>query len=146
MHLGSYPCNTSVDDLKNAAFQQYRARYCGDFRHEQIWYIVRDEPKWKYTNNVFGASRSSSTVKSSINLDNEEATTRPIGRNAAKEAAKGKAASSSSSSNNRLDEIFEKHIEVNQKSFERYQSSLDNKNVLKEKKLKIKEEKLKTEL
>ncbi|KAL4573519.1 hypothetical protein LXL04_020328 [Taraxacum kok-saghyz] len=135
----------SEDDLKNAAIQQYHARYCGDFRHEQIWNIFRYEPKWESTNNVFGACRSSSTVQSSINLDNEEATTRPIGRNAAKQAGKGKAANSSSSSNSRLDEIFEKHIEGNQKSFERYQSSLDTKNELKGKKLKIKEEKLKNE-
>ncbi|KAL4569308.1 hypothetical protein LXL04_024944 [Taraxacum kok-saghyz] len=69
------------------------------------------------TNYVFGACRSSSTIQSFINLDNEEATSRPIGRHAAKQAGKGKAANSSSSSNSRLDEIFEKHIEGNQKSF-----------------------------
>ncbi|KAL4565896.1 hypothetical protein LXL04_030002 [Taraxacum kok-saghyz] len=63
-------------------------------------------------------------------------TTRPVGRNAAKQAAKGKASNSGSSSNSRLDEILEKHIGGNQKSFECYQSSLDTKNALKEKNIK----------
>ncbi|CAI9261499.1 unnamed protein product [Lactuca saligna] len=92
-----------------------------------------------------GASMSSSNTESFINLDNDEVTTRPIGRNAAKKAAKGKATNSTSSSGNRLDEILEKHIEENKKTFERYQNSLDMKNALKERKMKIKEEKVKND-
>ncbi|KAI3504933.1 hypothetical protein L1887_26733 [Cichorium endivia] len=59
--------------------------------------------------------------------------------------AKGKVANSSSSSGTRLDEILEKHIEENKKSFERYQKSLDVKNAHKAKKMKIKEEKVKND-
>ncbi|KAI3711464.1 hypothetical protein L2E82_41571 [Cichorium intybus] len=135
----------SEDDLKNGALEQYRARYNADFRHDQIWNILKHEPKWLPSSAPSGASRSSSNVESFINLDNDEVTARPIGRNAAKKAAKGKVANSSSSSGSRLDEILEKHIEENKKSFERYQKSLDVKNALKEKKMKIKEEKVKND-
>ncbi|XP_023729755.2 glutathione S-transferase T3-like [Lactuca sativa] len=110
----------SEDDLKRATFEHYHARYGADFRHEHIWNIVKNEQKWKVT-------------------------TRPIGRNAAKKAAKGKATNSTSSSGNRFDEILEKHIEKNKKTFERYQNSLDMKNALKERKMKIKEEKVKND-
>ncbi|XP_023749388.2 glutathione S-transferase T3-like [Lactuca sativa] len=135
----------SEDDLKRATFEHYHARNGADFRHEHIWNIVKNEQKWKGSSTAYGASMSSSNTESFINLDNDEVTTRPIGRNAAKKAAKGKATNSTSSSGNRLDEILKKHIEENKKTFERYQNSLDMKNALKERKMKIKEEKVKND-
>ncbi|KAI3496913.1 hypothetical protein L1887_39291 [Cichorium endivia] len=137
--------NLKMDGLKNGALEQYRARYSADFRHNEILNILKHEPKWLPSTTASGPSRSSSNVECFINLDNDEVTTRPIGRNAAKKVAKGKVANSSSSSGSRLDEILEKHIEENKKSFECYKKILDVKNAFKEKKMKIKEEKVKND-
>ncbi|CAH1413012.1 unnamed protein product [Lactuca virosa] len=133
----------SDEDLKKGAFEHNSARYSTDFRHDHIWNLVKNEPKWKVAGTTSEASRSSSNAQSVINLDDNEDTFRPIGTKAAKKAIKGKASKSTSSSSSRLDEILEKHVHDNKKNYERYQKSLDLKNALKQEKIKVKQEKIK---
>ncbi|CAH1428505.1 unnamed protein product [Lactuca virosa] len=105
----------SDEDLKKGAFEHYSAIYATDFRHDHIWNLVKNEPKWKAAGTTSEASRSSSNAQSLINLDDNEDTSRPIGTKAAKKAIKCKASKSTSSSSSRLDEILEKHVHDNKK-------------------------------
>ncbi|KAI3521820.1 hypothetical protein L1887_11294 [Cichorium endivia] len=85
----------SEDDLKNGALEQYRVTYTADFRHDQNLNILKHEPNG-YLQPLLMGLLDSSNVESLINLDNDEVTTRQIGRHAAKKkTAKEKVANSS---------------------------------------------------
>ncbi|CAI9271884.1 unnamed protein product [Lactuca saligna] len=110
----------------------------------------RDKEFWRRIIAYYEKSNTSNVARTQANLKTHWHYMNPFAvafnqMNAAKKAAKGKVTNSTSSSGNRLDEILEKHIEENKKTFERYQNSLDMKNALKERKMKIKEEKVKND-